>query len=121
MQKGLMAVEDNFYFGLVDSLHLINRHHSDLAILIGANQGCMIKSLCVSIGTLEGGYVRNVPLPRILLRQSASRVACAATLTESTDTYYSKVPWIPTSSEITRSLEGLGKTAIMPFFPCWLV
>jgi hypothetical protein len=68
------------------------------------------------VGTLEGGYVRNVPLPRILLRQSTSPVVCAATLTESTDTYYSKVPWIPTWSEITTSLKGLGKTAIMLFF-----
>jgi hypothetical protein len=73
------------------------------------------------VGTLEGGYVRNVPLPRIPLRQSTSPVACAATLTESTDTYYSRVPWIPTWSEITSSLESLGKTAIMPFFPRWLV
>ncbi len=73
------------------------------------------------VGTLEGGYECNVPLPRIPLRQSTSPVACAATLTESTCTYYSKVPRIPTWSEITSSLEGLGKTAIMPFPPRWLV
>ncbi len=47
------------------------------------------------VGTLEGGCICNVLLPRIPLRQSTSPVACAATLTESTDTYYSKVPWIP--------------------------
>jgi hypothetical protein len=69
------------------------------------------------VGTLEGGHVRDVPLPRIPLRQSTIPVACAATLTEFTDTYYSRVPWIPTGSEITSSLEGLGKTAIMPFSP----
>jgi hypothetical protein len=73
------------------------------------------------VGTLEGGYVRNVPLPRIPQRQSTSPVACAATLTESTDTYYSKVPRIPTWSVLTSSLEGLGKTTIMPCLPCWLV
>jgi hypothetical protein len=73
------------------------------------------------VGTLKGGYVRNVPLPRIPQRQSTSPVACAATLTESTDTHYSKVPRIPTWSEITSSLKGLGKTEIMPFFPRWLV
>jgi hypothetical protein len=33
------------------------------------------------VGTLEGGYVHNVPLPRIPQRQSTSPVACAATLT----------------------------------------
>jgi hypothetical protein len=37
------------------------------------------------------------------------------TLTESTDTYYSMVPWIPTWSELTSSLKGLGKTTTMPF------
>jgi hypothetical protein len=68
------------------------------------------------VGTLEGGYIRNVPLSRIPLRQTTSPVACAASLTESTDTYTSKVPWISMWSEITSSLEGLGKTAIMPFF-----
>jgi hypothetical protein len=47
-----------------------------------------------------------------------SPVACAATLTESTDTHYSKIPWIP---ELASSLEGLGKTTSMTFFPCWLV
>ncbi len=67
------------------------------------------------VGTLEGGYICNVLLPRIPLRQSTSPVACAATLTKSTDTYYSKVPRIPTWSEITSSHNGLGKTAIMPF------
>ena len=70
------------------------------------------------VGTLEGGYVRNVPLPRIPLRQSTSPLACAATLTESTETYCSKVPRIPTWNELTSSLEGLGKTKSMPFFPC---
>jgi hypothetical protein len=67
------------------------------------------------VGTLEGGYVCNVPLPRIPQRQSTSPVACAATLTESTGTYYSKVPRIPTLSELTSSLEGLDKTTILPF------
>ncbi len=73
------------------------------------------------VGTLEGGYVRNVPLPRIPLRQSTRPVACAATLTESTDTYYSRVLQIPNWSEITSSLKGLGKSAIMPFLPRQLV
>jgi hypothetical protein len=32
-----LAVEYGFYFGLVDSLHLINRHHSNLVIICGVN------------------------------------------------------------------------------------
>ncbi len=67
------------------------------------------------VGTLEGGYVCNVPLTRIPQRQSTSPVACAATLIESTDTYYSKAPRILTWSELTSSLKGLGKTTILPF------
>jgi hypothetical protein len=75
----------------------------------------------INVGTLEGGYVRNVPLPRIPQRQSTSPVAYDATLTESTDTYNSKAPQIPTWSELTSSLEGLGKTTSMSFFHHWLV
>jgi hypothetical protein len=55
-----------------------------------------LKKMCNLVGTLEGGYVHNVPLPRIPQRQSTSPVARAATLTESTDTHYLKVPQIPT-------------------------
>jgi hypothetical protein len=75
----------------------------------------------LAVGTLEGGYVRNVSLTRIPQTQSTSPVACAATLTESTDTYYSKVTWIPTWSELTSSLKDLGKITLMPFFPHLLV
>jgi hypothetical protein len=48
-----MAVEDGFYFGFVDSLHLINRHCSDLAILGGANQGGLLKLLGVFVASLS--------------------------------------------------------------------
>ncbi len=48
-----MAVEDGFYFSLVDSLHLINRHGSDLAILSGANQGGLLKPLCIFCSIFE--------------------------------------------------------------------
>ncbi len=49
-----MAVEGGFYFGLVlESLHLINRHYSDLAILGGANQGGLLKPLHVFCSIFE--------------------------------------------------------------------
>ncbi len=54
-----MAVEDGFYFGLVDSFHLINRHGSDLAILGGANQGGLLKSLCVFVASLSRPNLRT--------------------------------------------------------------
>jgi hypothetical protein len=63
------------------------------------------------IGTLEGGYVRNIPLPREPRVQSASPM---------TGTCYSQVPRVPTWSDPTRSLAGLGRS-ILPFSPVWLV
>ncbi len=59
------------------------------------------------VGTLEGGYVHNVPLPRVSLVQSASHM---------TDTCYSQVPRVPTWSNLTRSLAGLGRS-ILTFSP----
>ncbi len=69
---------------------------------------CTLKG-CV--GTLKGGYVHNVPLPRVPQVQSASHM---------TGTCYSQVPRVPTWSNLTRSLEGLGRI-ILPFSPVWLV
>jgi hypothetical protein len=48
-----MAVEDGFYLGLVDSLHLINQHSSDLAILGGVSQGGLLKPLGVFCSIYE--------------------------------------------------------------------
>ena len=42
------------------------------------------------IRTLEGGYVCNIPLPRIPGLQSMSTVPCAVTLTESIHTCHDK-------------------------------
>ena len=65
-----MAVEDGFYFGLVDSLHLINRHCSDLAILGGANQGGLLKPLRVFVASSSRLNLRtdvNDWLPKVEL------------------------------------------------------
>ena len=60
------------------------------------------------VGTLKDGYVRKVPLPRVPRIQYA-------------DTCYSvQVPRIPTWSDLTRSLAGLGQSMLRPFSP-WLV
>jgi hypothetical protein len=45
------------------------------------------------VGTLDGGYVRNIPLPRVPRLQSASLMTSK---TGTQDTCYSQVPWIPT-------------------------
>ncbi len=63
------------------------------------------------VGTLEGGYVHNVPLPRVPRVQRASHM---------TGTCYSHVPRVPTWSDLTRLLAGLGR-CILPFSPVRLV
>ena len=59
----------------------------------------------MAVGTLKDGYVHKVPLPRVPLIQYA-------------DTCYSaQVPRIPTWSDLTRSLVGLGRNVLLPFSP----
>ncbi len=69
------------------------------------------------VGTLENGYIRNVPLPRIPQIQSTSQVASALTSRESHITCYSRIAWNPTWSELSCSPEGFGTIPIVPFFP----
>jgi hypothetical protein len=63
------------------------------------------------VGTLKDAYVRNVPLPRAPQIQHASHTghvthnAC----------YLAQVPRIPTWSDLTKSLAGLGRRALLPF------
>jgi hypothetical protein len=68
------------------------------------------------VGTLENGYVRKVPLPRIPRIQSTSQVASALTSRESHVTCNSQIAWIPTWSKLSCSLEGFGTIPIVPFF-----
>ena len=63
------------------------------------------------VGTLEGGYICNVPLPRVPQVQSTSYL---------TGTCYSQVPCVSTWSDLTRPLAGLGRI-ILPFSCVWLV
>ncbi len=70
-----------------------------------------------AVGTIENGYVRNVPLPRIPRIQSTSQVASALTSRESHVTCYSRIGWIPTWSELICSPDGFGTILIVPFFP----
>jgi hypothetical protein len=66
------------------------------------------------VGTLQNGYVRHVPLPRVPWIQSISLVTVPGTC-------YSQVPKVPTWSNIGRSLQGLGKRQLLPLFPRWLI
>ena len=70
-----------------------------------------------SVGTLENGYVRNVPLPRIPRIQSTNQVASVLICREPAVSCYSRIAWIPTYSELMCSPEGFGTIQIVPFFP----
>ncbi len=82
----------------------------------------LISSLYLMIvGTLENGYVHNVPLPRIPRIQSTSQVATALTSRESNVTRHSWITWIPTWSELSCSTEGFGTIPSSLFPSRWLV
>ncbi len=69
------------------------------------------------VGTLENGYVRNVPLPRIPQIQSTNQIASASVCIEPPISCYARIAWIPTYSELMCSPEGFGMIPIVPFFP----
>ncbi len=71
------------------------------------------------VGTLQNGYIQNVPLPRVVPRiQSASHVTSHRV---DPNTCYLQVLRVPTCSDLNRSLQGLGGKGPLPLFPCWLM
>jgi hypothetical protein len=72
------------------------------------------------VGTLKDGYIRRVLLPRVPQVQS-TREHVAAVTRDSQDTCYSQVPRVPTWSDLTRSLTGLGRRALVAFSPVQLM
>jgi hypothetical protein len=79
----------------------------------------LIKFKHPHVGTLQNGYIRNVPLPRVPQIQSASLVT--GDHGTNPGTCYSQVPRVPTWSDLGRLLQGLGRRKLLPLFPCWLM
>jgi hypothetical protein len=75
------------------------------------------------VGTLQNRYIQNVPLPRVVPRiQSATHVTCHVTgHGADPDTCYLQFPRVPTCSNLSRLLQGLGVRQLLPLFPCWLM
>ncbi len=85
----------------------------------------------IVVGTLKGGYVRKVPLPRgcvpartpkdgyilkVPLPQAPRIQHASQDINVTLDTcYLAQVPRIPTWSDLTGSLAGLGRRALLPF------
>jgi hypothetical protein len=66
-----------------------------------------------NVGTLKNGYICKVPLtwaPRI---QHTSHV----TTPEHDTCYLTQIPHISLWHDFTRSLAGLGRRTLLPFFP----
>jgi hypothetical protein len=81
------------------------------AVRLSTLKGC--------VGTLQNGYIRNVPLPRVIPRiHSTSHVTGHGA---DPNTCYSQVPWVPMWSNLGRLLQGLGRRRLLPLFPCWLM
>jgi hypothetical protein len=71
------------------------------------------------VGTLQNGYIQNVPLPRVVPRiQSASHVTSHGA---DPDICCLQVPRVPTCRDLSRLLQGLGGRQLLPLFPCWLI
>ncbi len=81
-----------------------------------ARQVVVVNSPGAPVGTLAGGYLNKVPLPRVPLLQST-----AALMTGNRDTCYLQVPRIPTWSDLARSHLGAIRSTMLPLTPRWLM
>jgi hypothetical protein len=70
------------------------------------------------VGTLAGGYLNKVPLPRAPLLQS-SFLMTSEFPREPMHTCYLQVQWIPTWSDLVRSQLGAIRSTILPLAPRW--
>jgi hypothetical protein len=83
-------------------------------------KGCVV--------TLDGGYLREVPLPylhkvplpRAPQLQSTVLVTCAAPR-KLRDACYLQVPRIPRWSDLVRSHLGVARSTILPIAPHWIM
>jgi hypothetical protein len=75
-----------------------------------------------TVGTLDGGYLRKVPLPQVPWIQSPGHVTCSAVMEhDKHDTCYLQVPrW----SDCVRSHAGFARTTrstMLQLAPVWLM
>jgi hypothetical protein len=80
---------------------------------------CALRPITLNgwFGILEGGYIPNLPLPRVPRLQSASLMTSKTGIQ---DTCYSQVTQVPTWSNLTRLLAGMGRQ-MPPFAPVRLM
>ena len=112
-------------------------HASNVALVLNSRTGHVLPQFhVVFVGTLKDGYIRNVPLPRVPRIQSDSLTTlepsrcimaghepsrCIMAGHAPAITYYSRVPRVPTWSDLTSSLSGFGRRTLLPFSPVRLM
>jgi hypothetical protein len=88
--------------------------------MLSATSGKAVKWKNLSVGTLKDGYVRNLPLPRVPQRQSASHMTSHELIAPKARIPipgYLHVPsWIPTLPKIGIIL-GFSQRLLWPFSP----
>ncbi len=73
-----------------------------------------------SVGTLDGRYLGNAPLPWAPRIQSPGHVTCSAvTEHDKRDTCYLQGPHIPTWSDLVKSHAGFSGRTKLQFAPIW--
>ena len=72
------------------------------------------------VGTIDGGYLNKVPLPRAPLLQNTALTTCAIPHVNP-HTCYSQFPRIPMWSDLTRSHLGAIRSTMLPLAPSWLM
>jgi hypothetical protein len=98
-----------WYLRMENSPHSLPRAQTPNAL-----KGC--------VGTLNGGYLCKVPLPRAPRIQSPGHMTCSAvTEHDKHDTYYLQVPHIPTWSDHVRSHAGFSRSTILQLAPVLLM
>ena len=86
---------------LADPAHFVSSHWSRQFLTV------------LTVGTLQNGYLRKVPLPRVPQVQRASPTAVAATLLVNPhDTGYLPDPRIPLYNNLSRLLLAVGKQCL---------
>jgi hypothetical protein len=74
------------------------------------------------VGTLDGGYLRKVPLPWTPQIQNPGHVTCSAVMErDKCDTCYLQGPRIPAWTDLVRSHAVFAGSTMLKLAPVWLM
>jgi hypothetical protein len=70
------------------------------------------------VGTLNDGYVRNIPIPRAPLIQSASHVTCHGAVTREGSTPLHSTPWVNSTPHHSNRVRADPRIQSASYVPC---